>query len=206
MPSPGLQEGTGGGGTAPAAAGGAAAARGPLLGGVCPRQAPSPGWGKASCHPRPTHGGARGAVDTGSPGEKPRMWRRSRGPLSLCGRPPFFPPQTKQHAEPQDRLMGKSHLPLQHDAWAGGSPPTPGPRQAPRCACSMQCGPHSMCSHVHSRGDRRSVCPIGPRARRWRVGPGASCCTPHVVGAGHRAQQRARLPACWPLMACWPFH
>lgn len=53
---PGLQEGTGGGGAAPAAAGGAAAARGPLLGGVCPRQAPSSGRGKASSHPpTPAH-------------------------------------------------------------------------------------------------------------------------------------------------------
>lgn len=166
-----------------------------------PPQRGSPCLGVYARGRRPPQDGARPRPTPGPPTEVPEgsltqgAQVRSQGcggghgaPSPCVGVPPSFP--TDKTAEPQDRLMGKSHLPLQRDAWAGGSPPTPGPRQAPRCARSMQCGPHSMCSHVHSRGDRRSVRPIGSRARRWRVGPGASCCTPHVVGAGHRAQQR----------------
>lgn len=200
MLSPGLQEGTGGGGTAPAAAGGAAAARGPLLGGVCPRQAPSPGRGEASSHPRPTHGGTRGAVDTGSPGEKPRMWRRSRGPLSLCGRPPFFPHRQNSMLNLRTVSWESLTCPSSMTPGPGAAPPHPDPARHPvvPAACSVALTACAVTStHVVTEG--LSV-PLGHEPKDGGSALGRPAVPPRGRGWA-QSTAAPRLPACWPLIS-----
>lgn len=203
MPSPGLQEGTGGGGTAPAAAGGAAAARGPLLGGVCPRQAPSPGRGEASSHPWPTHGGARGVVDTGSPGEKPRMWRRSRGPLSLCGRPPFFPHRQNSMLNLRTVSWESLTCPSSMTPGPGAAPPHPDPARHPvvPAACSVALTACAvMSTHVVTEG--LSV-PLGHEPEDGGSALGRPAVPPTWSGLG---TEHSSAPTSGLLATYLPFH